>query len=116
MSFLKPWHADIPDGKACPVLKDRCIERKCPAYVELQGKHPQSGQDVREWGCVMGWLPMLLIENSRTNRETSGELSALRSENVTGSAKIAAALQMVATAASLAPGVNRARLPDENKS
>ena len=55
--------------KKCPLIKDSCMEHECHFYIQLLGKHPQTGQDVHEYGCAIGWLPFLLIENSKEVRQ-----------------------------------------------
>ena len=40
--------------------------------------------------CAMAWLPVLMIENSKVNRETGAAVESLRNENVTIAATLAA--------------------------
>ena len=48
----------------------------------VRGVNPQSGEDVDEWGCAIGWLPMLLIENSQQQRQTGAAVESARNETV----------------------------------
>jgi len=48
----------------------------------LQGKHPQSGQNVQEWGCSIAWLPLLLVENTGKQVQTNAAVESFRNEMV----------------------------------
>jgi len=48
----------------------------------LQGKHPQSGQNVQEWGCSIAWLPLLLVENTGKQVQTNASVESFRNEMV----------------------------------
>ena len=50
--------------------------------MKIQGKHPNSGQDVDEWGCSMAWMPILLIENSQMQRQTGAAVESFRNAMV----------------------------------
>ena len=72
-------------GSAC--IEDGAIKDNelvaCRFWVTVQGKHPQTGEVVSSGDCAHAWLPMLMIENSKVNRETGAALESLRNENVT---------------------------------
>lgn len=70
-----------PLGSDCEIIKDNQIHR-CYWFVCLKGKHPQSGEPIDEWGCAIGWLPVLLVENAQTNRGQTKALEAFRNESV----------------------------------
>ena len=70
-----------PDG-TCPLLKKKCIKHRCIWYNMLQGKHPQTGLDVQEWGCSIAWLPLLLVENSGKISQTTAATESFRNEMV----------------------------------
>ena len=72
-----------PDGK-CPLLNKKCIKHQCLWYNMLQGKHPQSGLDVQEWGCSIAWLPLLLVENSAKMTGVQAATESFRNEMVKG--------------------------------
>ena len=72
-----------PDGK-CPLLNKKCIKHQCIWYNMLQGKHPQTGADVQEWGCSIAWLPLLLVENSQHMIGTKAATESFRNEMVKG--------------------------------
>lgn len=50
--------------------------------MKIEGKHPQTGADVDEWGCSVGWLPVLMIENSMMQRQTGAAVESFRNEMV----------------------------------
>ena len=70
-----------PDGK-CPLLQKKCIKHQCLWYNMLQGKHPQTGLDVQEWGCSIAWLPLLLVENSAKMTGVQAATESFRNEMV----------------------------------
>ena len=70
-----------PDGK-CPLLNKKCIKHQCVWYNMLQGKNPQTGLDVQEWGCSIAWIPLLLIENSQQIMGTKAATESFRNEMV----------------------------------
>ena len=72
-----------PDG-TCPLLKKKCIKHKCLWYNMLQGKHPQTGLDVQEWGCSIAWIPLLLVENSSKMTGVQAATESFRNEMVKG--------------------------------
>lgn len=72
-----------PDGK-CPLLNKKCIKHQCIWYNMLQGKHPQTGLDVQEWGCSIAWLPLLLVENSSKLNGVQAATESFRNEMVKG--------------------------------
>lgn len=73
---------------------DECVEDgairngelvKCRFWVHVIGKDPQTGQEVNNGDCAMAWMPVLLIENSKVNRETGAAVESMRNESVTAS-------------------------------
>ena len=70
-----------PDGK-CPLLNKKCIKHQCIWYNMLQGKHPQSGANVQEWGCSIAWIPLLLVENTVKQVQTNSAVESFRNEMV----------------------------------
>ena len=70
-----------PDGK-CPLLNKKCIKHQCIWYNMLQGKHPQSGANVQEWGCSIAWIPLLLVENTGKQVQTNASVESFRNKMV----------------------------------
>ena len=72
----------LKQGKFCPLIKKDCIELQCSWFTQIRGKHPQTGQDVDEYGCAICWTPILLIENANQARQTSAAVHSFRNEMV----------------------------------
>ena len=75
----------------CPLLNDVCIEDAsiknnelvaCRFWVHVIGKDPQTGKDIDNADCAFAWNPILMIENSRINRETGSAVESFRNEMV----------------------------------
>jgi hypothetical protein len=92
----------------CPMMGGKpCIEDgaivdgelvKCRFWVTVMGQHPQTGETINNGDCAIAWMPVLLIENSKVNRETGAAVESLRNENVTTGSQITGALMQVAAA------------------
>ena len=65
-----------PFGKTCQEVKDNKIQR-CAWFIELQ-----QGEEKKESGCAVSWLPILLIENTHTSKGTSAAVESFRNEMV----------------------------------
>lgn len=72
----------LEPGKFCPLIKKDCVGLQCSWFIQLRGTHPQSGDPVDEWGCSMTWLPILMIENSKEQRQTGAAVESFRNEMV----------------------------------
>lgn len=75
----------------CPMMGGECVEDgairdgelvACRFWVTVQGKNPQTGETVNNGDCAMAWMPVLLIENSKVNRETGAAVESFRNEMV----------------------------------
>lgn len=67
----------------CPLLgMQPCKELECAWFIKINGKNPNTGQEIEEWGCSMAWLPILLIENSNQQRQTGAAVESFRNEVV----------------------------------
>jgi hypothetical protein len=72
-----------PLGFECEEVKDNQIY-KCRWYVSLKGKDPQSEEIIDNWNCAMAWIPILLVENSQTNRGQTQAIESFRNETIKG--------------------------------
>ena len=61
---------------------------KCRFWVHVQGKNPQTGETVSNGDCAFCWTPVLLIENSKVNRETGAAIESFRNEMGNGNEQI----------------------------
>lgn len=46
------------------------------------GVDPQTGQEMSEFGCAMGWVPTLILESARQQRSTAAATESFRNEMV----------------------------------
>jgi hypothetical protein len=73
----------IEPKNQCPLNNfEPCKQLDCAWFLKLEGKNPQNGKDVEEWGCSMAWLPILMIENSQMQRQTGSAVESFRNEMV----------------------------------
>lgn len=72
------------EGYVCPLhRKDMSkVCHKCPLWVQLRGKDPQSNQEIDQWNCSLAILPKLLIENAQVGRGTGAAVESFRNEMV----------------------------------
>lgn len=84
-----------PLGHECEKAVDNVIHR-CAWYVEVLGKHPQSEEQLSEFRCSLTWMPILLLENARTNRGQTDAICSLRNEQVSGQKEFVNMLAVVA--------------------
>lgn len=75
----------------CPLNGKACIEDgtvvdgelvACRFWVTVMGKNPQSGETINNGDCAFCWTPVLMIENSKVNRETGAAIESFRNEMV----------------------------------
>ncbi len=69
-------------GQFCPLIGKDCIKLECSWFTQIRGKHPQTGEDVDEWGCAIAWMPILLIENTQQQRQAGSAMESFRNETV----------------------------------
>ena len=50
--------------------------------MQMRGQDPNTGEDVDDWGCVVAWLPKLLLENALMSRQTGAAVESFRNEMV----------------------------------
>ena len=72
----------IEVGKFCPLIGKDCIGLECSWFTEVRGTHPQTGEQIDEWGCAVTWMPVLLIDNTQQQRQTGAAVESFRNENV----------------------------------
>jgi hypothetical protein len=90
------------EGPICPLHKIDTSEvcHKCPWWMRVIGKNPQSEELIDDWGCAVALLPMLLIENAQQSRATGAAVETLRNGLVSGvSDAVIGTMQAIAGAA-----------------
>ncbi len=72
----------LKNGTFCPLIKKDCVGLQCAWFTRVQGTVMNTGNQVDEYQCAIAWMPMLLIENSKVNRETGAAVESFRNEMV----------------------------------
>lgn len=90
----------------CPMMGgESCVEDgsirngelvKCRFWVNVLGTNPQTNETINNGDCAIAWMPVLLIENSRVNRETGAAVESMRNESVTTGQHLTSALLQAA--------------------
>jgi len=67
----------------CPLNSFKpCKQLECAWFIELHGTHPNTGEPVKDWGCAMAMMPMMLLENARQQHSTASAVESFRNEMV----------------------------------
>lgn len=87
----------------CPLNNfEPCKQLDCAWFIELHGTNPNTGEPIKDWGCAMAMMPMMLIENARQQHSTAAAVESFRNEmvksNEVGQQVLMAALQQSAKA------------------
>lgn len=98
-----------PLGSKCQEAKDGKLYQ-CAWFVKLAGIDPTTGEAKDEHGCAMNWMPILLIENSQQQKQTSAAVESFRNEMVRANESS----QELLLAASQIPNPNRNRIVNDN--
>ena len=53
---------------------------KCTRWLPVTGTNPNTGEAINDSKCSDDWLPIMLMENSRLQKEAISEIEALRKE------------------------------------
>jgi len=59
-----------------------CKLLDCAWFIEIHGTHPNTGEALKDWGCAMSMMPMMLIENARQQHSTGAAIESFRNEMV----------------------------------
>lgn len=68
------------DFTMCPLIRAECMRHQCAWYIHMQGKNPQTGADVSEFGCAVTWLPLLLVDSTRVAHQAVAATESFRNE------------------------------------
>ena len=55
---------------------------ECAWFIKVVGKNPNTGEDIEDWGCSIAWMPIMMVENSQMQRQTSAAVESFRNEMV----------------------------------
>lgn len=73
---------ELKKGSFCPFIKKDCVQMQCALFTCVRGVDMNTGKELDEWGCAMGWLPMLLINSANESRKTCAATESFRNEMV----------------------------------
>jgi hypothetical protein len=74
---------ELKSKNGCPLNSfEPCRQLDCAWFIQVRGTNPNTGKEVDEWACSMTWMPMLTIENSQQQRQTSAAIESFRNEMV----------------------------------
>jgi hypothetical protein len=67
----------------CPLNSfEPCKQLDCAWFIEIHGTNPNTGEPLKDWGCAMAMMPMMLIENARQQHSTGAAIESFRNEMV----------------------------------
>jgi hypothetical protein len=67
----------------CPLNNfEPCKQLDCAWFIEIHGTNPNTGEPVKDWGCTMAMMPMMLLENARQQHSTASAVESFRNEMV----------------------------------
>ena len=67
----------------CPLDKFKpCRQHKCGWFLEVRGTHPQTGEEVAEWGCAMAMLPLMMMDVGKQTSQSTQAVESFRNEMV----------------------------------
>ena len=70
----------------CPLNNfEPCRQMDCGWFMKVVGTHPNTGEQLEDWGCAVTWLPVMLIENSKQQHSTAAAVESFRNEMVKSS-------------------------------
>lgn len=83
---MKPQIPHGPEELICPLHKQSMekVCHKCPWWMHVRGKDPQSEAEIDQWQCSITWIAPLLIENSQQQRQTGAAIESFRNEMAKG--------------------------------
>lgn len=67
----------------CPLDNFKpCKKFECAWFGQFRGMNPQTGQEADEYGCVVAFLPLLLMEVARSSNGTGAAVESFRNDMV----------------------------------
>ncbi|MBL8387017.1 MAG: hypothetical protein JNK17_02150 [Hydrogenophaga sp.] len=100
------------DGLICPYHQKDTAEvcHRCPKWVQIRGRDPQSEEEIDRWSCADALVPLLLIENAQQLRHVAGSTESFRNEMADAQRLSQAMFQAAVTAP---PAVHMGDLPEQ---
>ena len=73
----------IEPKATCPLNNfEPCKQLNCGWFMEVHGTNPNTGEQIKDWGCAVTWIPMMLIDNSKQQHSTASAVESFRNEMV----------------------------------
>jgi hypothetical protein len=67
----------------CPLNNfEPCKQLDCAWFIELHGTNANTGEPIKDWGCTMAMMPMMLLENAKQQHSTAAAVESFRNEMV----------------------------------
>ena len=64
----------------CPLMGKTCVEHECAWYMNVAGTNPQTGTEFSNWQCAVVFMPLLLMDNAASIRQTTVAAQETRNE------------------------------------
>ncbi len=77
--------AECPLGAKCEELKEengKPVLYRCPWYIKIMGRDPNTGKEIDNWGCAIAWMPALMINTANEARQGAAATESFRNEMV----------------------------------
>lgn len=58
------------------------LDEVCERWVQVQGKNPNTGEDINRSNCIDDWSFLLQMEHSQQQRQTGAAIESFRNETV----------------------------------
>jgi hypothetical protein len=73
-----------PNGMVCPFHREAMslVCAKCPLWVQIRGRHPQTGDEMDRYECAIALMPVLQIEVASQVRQGAAATESFRNEVV----------------------------------
>jgi hypothetical protein len=73
-----------PEHLVCPFHKKTMdtVCHKCPLWMQVRGKDPQSDSEIDKWDCTLAWMPLMILESAQQSRQTGAAVESFRNEMV----------------------------------
>jgi len=77
-----------PEGLDCPLTLSHPLGakpmskvcHKCPLWMHIRGKNPNTGEEIDRWSCALAQLPVMMVEQAQATRFAEGAINELRKE------------------------------------
>ena len=66
----------------CPAtgFKSKCRKERCPEWIHIRGKNPQTGAEMDMPDCARRWMPVLMLDLAKETRQLAAAVESSRNE------------------------------------